>query len=206
MVRVPAAGTVIVPRQNLCLDFANTVAWRGSEPEESLRTPDALIDWCESNGTLGDTSAHLRAWSRGHPEKAAVLFADAIKLRESIYRTFVALADSRAPEPADLALLKRSLAQAPVRRIVARVQEGFGWRLDHEPLSAASLLAPVLWSAGDLLVSRQLSRLRHCSNPKCLWLFLDDSKNGSRRWCSMQSCGNRAKAHRHYLKNKAPDR
>ena len=66
----------------------------------------------------------------------------------------------------------------------------------------AALLAPALWSAGDLLTGPQLARVRECANDKCLWLFLDESKNGTRRWCSMSACGNRAKAHRHYLRSK----
>jgi predicted RNA-binding Zn ribbon-like protein len=65
------------------------------------------------------------------------------------------------------------------------------------------MLAPVLWSAGDLLVGTRHARLRHCANERCLWLFVDESKGGTRRWCSMSACGNRAKAHRHYLKQKS---
>jgi predicted RNA-binding Zn ribbon-like protein len=86
--------------------------------------------------------------------------------------------------------------------VLAHHEKTFGWRIDRDPLNAAALLAPVLWSAGDLIVSPERGRLRHCLNDQCGWLFMDDSKNGSRRWCSMQSCGNRAKAHRHYLRSK----
>jgi len=64
------------------------------------------------------------------------------------------------------------------------------------------LLAPTLWSAADLLVGPQLQRVRQCANPACGWLFLDNSKSGNRRWCSMSACGNRAKAHRHYQRQK----
>ncbi|MBU6500141.1 MAG: CGNR zinc finger domain-containing protein [Rhodospirillales bacterium] len=66
----------------------------------------------------------------------------------------------------------------------------------------ATLLAPVLWSAGDLLVGPRRARVRQCANPQCRYLFLDDSKSANRRWCSMATCGNRAKAHRHYAKAK----
>ena len=69
--------------------------------------------------------------------------------------------------------------------------------------TAVGLLSPVLWSAADILVSADLKRLRQCANKRCLWLFFDDSKNRTRRWCSMQACGNRAKAQRHYLRQKA---
>jgi predicted RNA-binding Zn ribbon-like protein len=91
------------------------------------------------------------------------------------------------------------LAQAPPRQVV---RPG-GWEVAALEPSVGLLLAPVLWSAADLLVGRQLPRVRQCSNPACGWLFLDDSKSGNRRWCSMSACGNRAKAHRHYQRQKA---
>jgi predicted RNA-binding Zn ribbon-like protein len=62
-------------------------------------------------------------------------------------------------------------------------------------------LAPVIWSAADLL-TRADHRVRRCANEACLWLFIDESKAGTRRWCDMSSCGNRAKSRRHYLKTK----
>jgi predicted RNA-binding Zn ribbon-like protein len=60
----------------------------------------------------------------------------------------------------------------------------------------------VLWSAADLLTGARLARIRRCANDRCLYLFVDDSRNGTRRWCSMSMCGNRAKAHRHYVKSR----
>ena len=68
--------------------------------------------------------------------------------------------------------------------------------------TALSQLAPVLWSAGDLLTGGKLDKVKRCANPECGWLFLDDSRAGKRRWCSMQSCGNRAKAKRHYHRSR----
>ena len=64
------------------------------------------------------------------------------------------------------------------------------------------LLAPILWSAADLLARADRLRVRRCANDKCLWLFIDRSKAGTRRWCDMAACGNRAKAQRHYLNNR----
>ena len=60
----------------------------------------------------------------------------------------------------------------------------------------------MLWTAGDMLAEPRRDRVRLCANDKCVWLFLDDSKSGTRRWCDMKACGNRAKAHRHYAKLK----
>ena len=119
-------------------------------------------------------------------------------LRETIFRCFAATASGGAPAEDDLAALNAALAAAPARQ---RVRHG-GWDIGTPEPSAGTLLAPTLWSAADLLVGSQLARVRQCANPACGWLFLDNSKSGNRRWCSMSACGNRAKAHRHYLRQK----
>ena len=76
------------------------------------------------------------------------------------------------------------------------------WALPDLKLEVASLLAPVIWAAGDLLIEPARVKVRRCANDECVWLFLDDSKSATRRWCDMKACGNRAKAHRHYAKQK----
>jgi predicted RNA-binding Zn ribbon-like protein len=194
---------VVAPRNAMCLDFANTVSWRGSAPAESLHNVSDLLKWCGDAGLVSAGVAHqIRKWPDKHPKRAAEIFAEAIELREAIYRIFHCVAANAKPAEADLGILNRALRYAPRRAAVQHIGEGFGWQLEDSKPSASSLLAPVIWSAGDLLVGPQVARLRECSNDKCLWLFLDDSKNGTRRWCSMQACGNRAKAHRHYLRQK----
>lgn len=196
---------MVAPRRDLCLDFVNTVPRPGGEVAESLHGIADLLRWSKEHGLLdGAASAHVDHWAASYPAQSGAMFEEAVGLRESLYRVLFALTLNDVPETRDLAALNSALGLAPVRHTVALADHGFGWRLDADRRSAASLLAPVLWSAGDLLVSPEVARLRHCTNAKCLWLFLDDSKNGSRRWCSMQLCGNRAKAHRHYLRQKVP--
>ncbi len=124
------------------------------------------------------------------------------RLRETIYRLFDAQAQGKAPAPRDLEALNAALAQAPARKTLKRSRDGYEWDVDMKSGTALALLAPVLWSAGDLLAGPKLDRVRRCANPECGWLFLDDSRAGKRRWCSMSSCGNRAKARRHYHKSK----
>jgi predicted RNA-binding Zn ribbon-like protein len=65
------------------------------------------------------------------------------------------------------------------------------------------MLWPLAWSATELLGSDDVGRLKECAQDDCRWLFLDLSKNRSRRWCSMEQCGNRAKAKRHYERRKS---
>jgi predicted RNA-binding Zn ribbon-like protein len=187
----------------MCLDFANTLAYRGCAPTESLHSFADLLKWCSDTGVAPDQLALLlSAWLEKHPKRATEAFNAAIAIRELIYRIFHAVALGTNPDEMDLELLNRALVDAPSRSRVQRTVARFGWQVEESKTSATSILAPVLWSAADLLVGPQLAKLRECSNDKCLWLFLDDSKNGTRRWCSMQACGNRAKAHRHYLRQK----
>jgi predicted RNA-binding Zn ribbon-like protein len=190
---------------DLCLGFANTRYYRGGEaPTEMLADLDALLAWCRSSALLSasDEKALRRLWR----EDAAggEVFRDALAARETIYRIFYATAEGEAPAPADLNALNRGLRAAPERIGVARAGTGFAWRVSPiEAPGVPALLAPVLWSAANLLTAPRLARVRHCANERCLWLFLDDSKSGTRRWCSMSACGNRAKAHRHYARQKA---
>jgi predicted RNA-binding Zn ribbon-like protein len=198
------AALVLTPRHDLCLDFANTLAWRGSAPSESLHGLPDLLRWCAASGSLPAGAVEEGGtWAEQRPAQAAAIFRGAIAMRETTYRIFHAVASGNAPADGDLSELNRALKETPARSAVQRIGAGFGWRVEGNPLvTASALLAPVLWSAGDLLTGPQLARVRECANDKCLWLFLDESKNGSRRWCSMTACGNRAKAHRHYARLK----
>jgi predicted RNA-binding Zn ribbon-like protein len=195
---------VLVPRRDLCLDLANTLAWRGSAPSESLHDLPDLLRWCSSSGgQLAGAIEMGESWTERHPAQAAAIFRGAIAIREATYRIFHAAANGNAPAEDDLSSLNRALKETPTRSAIQRIGAGFGWRVEaRRPATASTLLAPALWSAGDLLTGPQLARVRECANDKCLWLFLDESKNGTRRWCSMSACGNRAKAHRHYARLK----
>ena len=193
---------VVVPRRDLSLDFVNTLSWRGSARQESLHSLSDLLNWLVSVRTISAPAARgLQQWLEVRPALAASVFTDAIVLRETLYRLLRSMASGSSPPAEDLRHFNQALAEAPPRAILDHAESGFGWRVDAKP-TAAALLTAVLWSAADTLVAPQPERVRECANDRCLWLFFDDSKNGSRRWCSMQSCGNRAKAHRHYLRQR----
>jgi predicted RNA-binding Zn ribbon-like protein len=197
-------SATLSPRFDLALDFVNTLAYRGSTRSESLNSISDLLGWCATSGALPkETADDLKQWSMRHYKNAGSLFSDAIELREMLARIFLRFTSDRAPADSDMCALNVALAEAPARERVAAEGDGYGWRIAINSISAAALLAAVLWSAADLLVSANRKRIRHCANDQCLWLFVDDSKNGSRRWCSMQACGNRAKASRHYHRTKS---
>src|SRR5215467_6002963 len=115
--REPQTGSfLLAPRYDLCLDFANTLAWRGSTSEESLHDLTGLLNWCSSNG--GVPAGMIKAIKHRtvtHPGAAAALFRDAIAIRESIYRVFHALASRAEPSDDDLDALNRALMAAPRR-------------------------------------------------------------------------------------------
>lgn len=199
--RRPDPDAIPAPAADLCLDFANTRMWRGTEsPQETLHGLDDVMSWCAERGILPPERG--RQFASWRDDGTMAVFAEALAAREIIYGLFNAVAAGGTPAEADLQALSRALAATPARTTLVPAEGGFAWRVPPAVPTASALLTPILWSAGDLLVSRRLDRVRQCANPHCLWLFLDDSKSGNRRWCSMSACGNRAKAHRHYLRRK----
>jgi predicted RNA-binding Zn ribbon-like protein len=199
------ARPVLLPaRADLCLDYANTRYWRGTEPPtEELNALADVLAWHQARDIVPkDVATALRAWWTGRQRQAGVAFAEALALREALYRMFSAVAAGAAPAAADLAVLNRALARAPTRARLRHTPSGYAWEVPRLRPAMPDLLAPVLWSAADLITGTRLARVRRCANDKCLYLFVDDSRNGTRRWCSMSMCGNRAKAHRHYVKSR----
>ncbi len=192
------------PAEDLCLAFANTRYWRGrAEPTETLAGYADLLTWLEKNsGSAPALLSRARHWATGHAAQSAQAAAEAIELRETIYRLFTAIADGKDVPARDLDRLNAALAEAPARARLIRGATGFGWAADSDVPTIPALLAPALWSSADLLTYADNRRLRRCANDECLWLFMDHSKGGTRRWCDMNSCGNRAKAKRHYLRGK----
>jgi len=188
--------------EDLCLSFANTRQWRGTDkPTETLHDSADLLRWIETSGGLGaDAIRSVHDWTHAHPKRAARMFSKAIELREAIFQAFSAVAEGAPVASADLALLRSALAEAPVRARLDAARGAYAWRTPPLQPEASDLLAPVLWSVGDLLLRSEERRVRRCANPDCLWLFIDESRMGTRRWCDMTSCGNRAKARRHYDK------
>ncbi len=199
------AGFIAAPREDVCLDFVNTRSWRGREtPSEELHGLGDVLAWARDGGGVDVAIVEsFQAWWQARPSEASASFTSAIALRETLFRLFGAASSGGAPGPADLDTLNAALGSAAPRSRMAPRADALVWSVDGLVPRMAALLSPVLWSASDLLAGTRRHRVRLCANPRCRWVFLDDSKSGNRRWCSMASCGNRAKAHRHYLKRKA---
>jgi predicted RNA-binding Zn ribbon-like protein len=140
----------------------------------------------------------LAAEALSRPEAAERAFNSAVDLRRAIYRIFSAVASEQSAPQEALRAFNEYLANALAHAKIAEEESGFTWDWEDAEVSLERMLWPVARSAAELLVSGQVERVRECGGHDCSWLFVDTSKNHSRRWCDMGDCGNRAKARRHY--------
>jgi predicted RNA-binding Zn ribbon-like protein len=189
----------------LCLDFADTVEDRPDiHPHELLNSYNDLVSWGQQAHVLTEQEAQrlLEEAARRSAEAAGVL-ERAVAIREVIYRVFKAVAEDTSPEEDDLVSLSASVADAQVHARIVQKAGGFTWDWAGNVDDLDRMLWPVVRSAADLLTSDELDDVGICASDTCNWLFLDTSKNHSRRWCDMKSCGNRAKARRFYGRKKS---
>jgi predicted RNA-binding Zn ribbon-like protein len=191
----------------LSLDFANTVEWHaGPEPEEKLESYSDLVGWSWAADLLeqGEARSLLEEASR-KPETAEQTLTKALEIREAIYAIFSAIASSQKPPGEALDTFNRALAHALEH---ARIVPGdprfvWGWSAGKQ---LDRMLWPILQDAAGLLTSDGLDRVGECADDRgCGYLFFDSSRNRSRRWCNMESCGNRAKAMRYYSRKTGKD-
>jgi predicted RNA-binding Zn ribbon-like protein len=187
---------------SLCLDFVNTVGGRvdtrrdGTVIRDKLPGYRDLVRWGLLAGLASPPMARsleLRAGSDA-PEADAVL-QRAIALREALYGTLKAVMEGRRPNVVDVELFRGELSISRSHSRLSNSSKAFVWEW-YPPDALDCILWPVAQSAADLLTSGDLPKLHQCEGPECGWLFLDTSRNGRRRWCVMQDCGNRAKVRR----------
>jgi predicted RNA-binding Zn ribbon-like protein len=183
-----------------CLDFANTLSTSG----EHLNSYADLVAFAAQSQLISaDDAAWLRA--EGERDRAAAegVLVRAKRVRESMRTIFSSLAAGKTPPEHDLAVLNMDLAASLSHaRVLPAGGGAYRWGWTGRNLDAP--MWPISRSAADLLVSDEERPLvRECGASDCQWLFLDTSKNRSRQWCSMSSCGNREKARRHYQRLRA---
>ena len=186
----------------LSLDFVNTVDTHDTRIDEKLNAYADLVWWSLRVEVMDKASAApLFAAAAAEPARAANVLARALELRAGLYRLFTAAQAQAAADEADLAVLNREMSGA-LGHLRLRAEGGeivWGW---EDGAQLDRVLWPVVRDAAELLVSGEMQRVGRCCGEHCDWLYLDTSRNRSRRWCDMQSCGNRAKARRHYHRAK----
>jgi predicted RNA-binding Zn ribbon-like protein len=189
----------------LCLDFANTVEPRcGPAERDHLHRYGDLVAWAHHARALDDdahASELLRA-STDRPAAARAHFNRAIALREAVYEVFAAVARAAPPPPEQLAVIQRWYAAAARSATIVATGDGFTWAWPRADLDRP--LYAVARSALDLLTTGPLERLKFCPDGfGCGWLFVDTTKNRSRRWCSMDTCGAAVKIKRQTARRRA---
>jgi len=192
---------MILDEGPLCLDFANTLAWHASQnPIENLVDYPTLVKWAvDKKILLPEEGEELLAAAQNDTQAASEALQEAIKLREALYRVFTAAIDKRDAEPADLEIIGTWSARLLPRRKLYTENGDLKWHWTPPHSNLDAMLAPVIVSALNLVTAPELHRVGQCADDRgCGWLFLDLSRNRSRQWCSMEGCGNRAKAKRHY--------
>jgi len=191
---------------NLCaghpvLDLVNTLdnRFQADGPTELLPDYEALLRFTEQSGLLG--SAEVRALAQRIGRNEAERATDSAReLREAAANALYAAAEGTAVLPTDLRKLARHFQSARQRQELIWAPSGEGSKFAWQWGSSATEADLPVWilslQTAALLTSNAVSRLRACGSETCRWLFLDTSKNHTRRWCDMKICGNRMKARR----------
>ena len=173
------------------LDFLNTKPVLTDGPTELLPDVRALERWLIASGvvTSPKTKTIVRGWR--HSTEAAFFLEQLIAFRERLREAVVRMEDGSSPIDAFLAEVNSLLLQYP-RHTSLHKRDGKVIRETiFEPREPADLWAPIIDAAADLLTETEASRIRKCES--CVVHFFDTSKKGSRRWCSMNICGNKLK-------------
>jgi len=183
----------------LALDFTNSVGGMHRAPtHDHLHYYDDVIDFVVQGGALSSVEGRrLKSEAGRHPVQAKDVLRRAIALREAMWRLFESMSEGRGVPAADLAVVNREIAAAFAHaRFIPTESIRLTWAWDQTP-SVDRPLWPIAKSAADLLGSSEaLAQLRECASETCEWLFLDRSRNHTRRWCDMNDCGGRAKVRR----------
>ena len=186
----------------LCLDFVNTVHDRKKKPvPDYLHHIIDLIAWAAKIGLFDKKSeALLNRSIPGNLKKSNQFFDYALNLRELLYDMFFTISQGKAIRNADLEKFNVYTADhfSFINLKANQGQYQAVWNLPNDSLQR--ITAPVVKDAYELLLGNRLDRVKECSN--CGWLFLDTTKNGKRRWCSMKACGSTVKALEWYYRQK----
>jgi predicted RNA-binding Zn ribbon-like protein len=199
----------------LCLDFVNTVGDRSGTwryVRNYLKVYDDLIAWGVQAQVLADReAASLRALAKRRPDDAEAALEHAVKLRETLHTAFAPIAAGR-PIPRDALTSINTMLPALLAK--SRLEKtpdasAYQWVFDDEA-GQEERFDRIVWSvarsAMELLTSADLEHVHQCGLETCGWLFLDLSKNKTRRWCAMKLCGNKAKVRHHRASRRAESR
>ncbi len=183
---------------NVALDLVNTLDWRFREeppPEELLADYRDLAHFMEQSDLISDALARRLIRNVSESEGAEVVAA-VRELREAAAKILYAALEGDDPQASSVKALERFFRVARESQHLFWAGDKLAWELAQSPALPELPLWMLSLSVAELMTSDAMHLLRECGNAECRWLFLDTSKNHTRRWCDMKICGNRMKARR----------
>ena len=197
----------------LALDLLNTWRFNADQPLDLLQSPEDLIIWLTAAGLPdGADCAELSS----SPPNRRILLDETLWLRRDILLIVQSLVAGELPPPYTVDALNRILTENGTSFRLDSLtippegdqEEGMEGQLVlnvHEYISSVlGVLQPIALSAARIVTEVNPTRIRQCASRNCMYWFLDTSKSGRRRWCSMSRCGNRAKVAKHYRQRITP--
>ena len=175
----------------LALDFLNTRPVQNGEPTELLPDFSALLRWFQAAALLSarDVANLQKEWGKSaRAQRTVEAFRE---LREKLRKEILAWEGGGAVHHSTVDDLNRLMADHPMRTKLKTSGSASSMEPWFEPRQPEDLLAPLAYSAATLFANVDRNRVRKCD--QCVLHFHDTSKKGTRRWCSMQLCGNRLK-------------
>jgi predicted RNA-binding Zn ribbon-like protein len=181
------------------LDLVNTLDWRFRKngPEELLKSYDDLLRFSAQSKVL--TSSQTRRL----PSAGTRTLQRCKELREAIAVIFYARLDGHRPSAASLKTLEWYFKAVRAQQTLRWKESRLEWDWSATKGETELPLWALAMNASELMLSESMDRVQACDNPECRWLFLDTSKNHTRRWCDMKLCGNRMKARRFKAQRRA---
>lgn len=183
------------------IDFVNTVGGSRLDPKEKLKAYGDLVAWAVEAEVLTPVeAARIGREAAAQPAQATQSLERSVGFRELLYRVLRPLADGQTAPSGDLAQLDAEVHQAWADRHLEATPQGLAWK-GPQAVGLDAVVPRLALAAAELLTGPGISRMRTCEDTDgCGWLFLDQTRNHSRRWCEMESCGNKHKARRHYAR------
>jgi predicted RNA-binding Zn ribbon-like protein len=190
--------------KHLVFDFINTIDWRHTEREhEWVLDYFDILAWCNRKELLPENDiSKLFDLALKDPQAASAAYDDALHLRETLFEIFIAVIEGLPIDKKIWNFFNNKLSNTMNNAFIDKSGSCFEWAFNYGKNPLEFFQYPILKAAADLLIDFDHTRLKKCATPDCGWLFVDNSKNKSKRWCDMESCGNRAKARRHYAKTR----
>lgn len=172
------------------LDFINTANFHGTSAHQ---------EWFQSETDVFKWASLLSLEGVDSVPKNDISLHQLLELREAMYRVTFRLVNGLNDKKDDMKIITKWLKCANQSLELTYLDRENQFMKELKDVSGLKKIAyMVVLSFSDLITSKQVQKVKQCSSKRCEWFFIDKTKNQSKQWCTMQICGNREKAKRHY--------